>query len=185
MFPRLFTGERLRLAAPRPEDAEILAVWSQDADYMRMLDDDPIAPQSPADVNMGSALEANSAYFHIRTLDTDQLIGFVALFNIKWRNQTAEMAIGIGDAAQRGKGYGREALNLLLGFAFHELGLYRVGLTVMDYNTEAIRAYERVGFVREGVERGAVWRAGARHDLVCYGILRDEWLGRASSEDGT
>ena len=85
----------------------------------------------------------------------------MVLFNIKWRNQTAEMAIGIGDPALRGQGYGREALDLLLGYAFHELGLYRVGLTVLDYNTAAIRAYERVGFVREGVQREAVWRAGA------------------------
>ncbi|MBN2305869.1 MAG: GNAT family N-acetyltransferase [Anaerolineae bacterium] len=179
MFPSLFTSARLRLAAPRPDDADILAQWTQDADYLRLLDDDPIAPQSPASFgNLGANSDANSAYFHVRTLDTDRLIGFVVLFNIKWRNQTGEMAIGIGDAAQRGQGYGREALDLLLGYAFHELGLYRVGLTVLDYNIAAIRVYERVGFVREGVQRGAVWRAGARHDLIAYGILRDEWLAR-------
>jgi len=149
---------------------------------MRLLDDDPIAPQSPASFgHLGARSDANSAYFHLRTLDGDQFIGFVALFNIKWRNQTAEMAIGIGDPALRGQGYGREALDLLLGYAFHELGLYRVGLTVMDYNTDAIRAYERVGFVREGAQRGAGWRAGKRYDLLCYGILRDEWLTRQTS----
>ncbi len=179
MFPPIFTSARLRLAAPCPADADIFAQWSQDADYLRLLDDDPIAPQSPAAFNFsGTTPDPNSAYLHIRTLDTDQLIGFVALFNIKWRNQSAEMAIGIGDPTLRGLGYGHEALDLLLAYAFHELALYRVGLTVMDYNVAAIHAYERVGFVREGVQRGAIWRAGKRYDLVCYGILRDEWLAR-------
>lgn len=179
MFPSLFKSARLCLAVPRPEDADIFAQWSQDADYMRLLDDDPIGPQSPTAFNFSAPhTDPNGAYFHIRLLETDQLIGFVALFNIKWRNQTAVMAMGIGDPALRGLGYGHEALDLLLGYAFHELGLYRVGLTVMDYNTAAIHAYERVGFVREGVERGAIWRAGKRYDLLCYGILRDEWLSR-------
>lgn len=179
MFPPLFTSARLRLATPRPEDVDILAQWSQDDVYLRLLDDDPVTPQSAAQyANLETNLATNSAYFHVRTLDDDQLIGFVVLFNIKWRNQTAEMAIAIGDPAQRGQGYGREALDLLLGYAFHELGLYRVGLTVLDYNTAAIRAYERVGFVREGVQRGAIWRAGNRYDLLSYGILRTEWLAR-------
>ncbi len=46
MFTALFTSQRLRLAAPQPEDQATFAAWTQDDEYMRLLDDDPVRPQS-------------------------------------------------------------------------------------------------------------------------------------------
>lgn len=183
MFPPLFTGQRVLLAAPRPEDKVLFATWSQDDDYLRHLDDDPIRPLGEAAFAHFDASAADSHYFHVRTLADDRLLGFVALFNIKWSNQSAEMAIGIGNRADRGRGYGQDALLLLLRYAFDELNLHRVGLTVMAYNAHAIRLYERTGFVREGARRAAVQRAGVRHDLLCYGILRPEWAALRGMRD--
>lgn len=177
MFPPLFETDRLRLAAPLPDDREALARWSTDADYMRHLDDDPVRPMRPADYDYTTGDGSHdSHYFHLRTVPDDVLIGFVVLSNIKWASGTAELAIGIGDAAHRGKGYGQEAMRLILGFAFRELNLYRVGLRVMSYNVRAIHVYEKIGFTQEGALRGMVLREGVRHDLLLYGILRDEWL---------
>lgn len=180
-FSPLFNGTLVRLAAPLPEDKEIFARWTRSDDYLRLLDDDPIRPESAAFYSSFDSAESNSSsYFHLRTLEGDHLIGFVVLFNIKWSSQSADMAIGIGAPNFRGKGYGQDALRLILNYAFSELNLHRVGLSVMAYNTEAIKAYERVGFVREGVRRQAVQREGTRHDLVLYGILREEWQARQS-----
>jgi len=180
MFQPLFRGKLLCLAAPLPEDKDTFSRWTLDDGYLRLLDDDPIQPQSPAGFNFESnPHSANSFYFHLRTLSDDRLIGFVVLFNIKWASQTSELAIGIGDADYRGKGYGSDALGLILNYAFSELNLFRVGLNVMDYNTNAIAAYERAGFVREGARRKAVLREGVRYDLVQFGILRDEWQSRS------
>ena len=180
MFPPIFSGERLRLAAPLPEDAEVFARWTQDDLYLRLLDDDPVRPEPPSRFEAFATGHdgATSTYFHLRTLDDDRLLGFVVLFNIKWRNQSAEMAIGIGSQADWGKGYGGDALRLILNYAFSELNLHRVGLTVLSYNERAIRAYERAGFVREGVLRQIVQRDGQRYDMFAYSILRDEWLPR-------
>lgn len=178
MFNPIFTGQRVRLAAPQPEDAALFAAWSTDDDYLRLLDDDPIRPLPVGQYDFGSKLEPDDYYFHLRTCQDDTLIGFVALFNLKWRNQSAELAIAIGDPAYRGQGYGSDALRLILNYAFDELALHRVHLSVMAYNSAAIRAYERAGFVREGVQRQAVQRGGQRHDLVGYGILRSEWQSR-------
>lgn len=176
MFPAIFTGDLVRLSAPQPEDRELFALWTQDADYLRMLDDDPIRPLTPDNfANMGEAIKSDDFYFHLRTLKENQLIGFVVLFNLKWRNQTAELAIGIGQSEYRGKGYGVDSLRLMLNYGFSELGLRRVSLTVMDYNIGAIKAYERVGFVREGAQRQAIYRDGRTYDLLQYGILREEW----------
>lgn len=179
MFKPLFRGRLVRLAAPLPEDGSILALWTNDDLYLRQLDDDPVKPLPPKLHQYGE----NDVYFHLRTLADERLIGFVSLFNIKWASQTAEMAMAIGDSAYRGKGYGSDALNLLLNYGFNELNLYRVGLTVMDYNAAAIRAYERAGFVLEGTQRGMILREGKRYDLLLYGILRDEWIAKQDEGD--
>ena len=85
--------------------------------------------------------------------------------------------MGIGPAELRGQGLGTEALQLLLQFAFEELNLRRVGLTVLAYNERAIKTYQAAGFVEEGVIREAAERDGSRYDLLIYGLLRDEWEG--------
>ncbi len=185
MFTPLFSGALTRLAAPLPEDKDVFAAWTRSDDYLRLLDDDPVRPASPAAFgHFDGAGSGDSYYFHIRTLQDDALIGFVALFNLKWSNQSAEMAIGIGAPEYRGKGYGQDALRVILNYAFGELNLYRVGLHVIAYNRAAIKAYERAGFVREGAQRGAVQRQGERHDLLLYGILREEWLALQSQAAG-
>ena len=179
LFNPLFEGRLVRLAAPLPSDRDDFARWSQNDTYLRLLDDDPVRPQAPGQFETNAS--AQDFYFHLRTVDQDQLIGFVVLFNLKWSNQTAEMAIGIGEPSHWGHGYGSDALRLILNYAFNELNLYRVGLTVLEYNTRAIQAYERAGFVREGVQRQAVCRENRRYDLIAYGILRDEWLNQQES----
>jgi len=177
MFSPIFKGQLLRLAPPTADDQAIFASWTHDDDYMRMLDDDPVRPESPLNyASFADAPDDKSYYFHLRTLADDTLVGFVVLFNIKWGNQSAEMAIGIGDPSNRGKGYGQDGLKLILNYGFNELNLHRISLTVMEYNAPAIKAYERVGFVREGAHRQAVQRQGKRCDLLLYGILRDEFL---------
>lgn len=174
----LFTGRLVRLAAPERDDAPAFARWSQDADYLRNLDTDFARPYSaetflerfpPAREN------PNGVLFHLRTLDADRLIGFVALHSIEWNNQAGLLSIGIGDPEYRGRGYGSDALRLALRYAFAELNLYRLGLDVIAANAAAIRAYERAGFRHEGAARGAVLRDGQRQDRLSMGILRDEW----------
>ena len=181
MFTPIFSGSRVRLTPPQPDDQAVFASWTHDDEYMRLLDDDPVRPQSvPTFGSFGEATKHDDFYFHLRTIEGDQLLGFVVLFNLKWRNQTAELAIGIGAKEYRGKGYGQDALNLILNYAFSELCLRRVSLTVLEYNARAIRAYERVGFQREGAHRQAVCRDGQYFDLLLYGILREEWKMRLS-----
>ncbi|MEL7435033.1 MAG: GNAT family protein [Chloroflexota bacterium] len=176
MLNPIFTSQRLCLAIPSADDAEAFAQWTNSDTYMRLLDDDPVRPQSPANFDhFGNARGDDDYYFHLRTLEEDVLLGFVVLFNLKWRNQTAELAIGIGNTDYRGKGYGQEALHLILNYAFSELNLRRVSLTVIDYNTVAINAYKKVGFQQEGTARQAIIREDKTHDLLHFGILRHEY----------
>ena len=108
----------------------------------------------------------------------EELIGIVGLDGIEWTNQVAWLTIGIGDRANWGKGYGYEAMHLVLNYAFQEPNHYRIQLTVFAYNERAIALYEKLGFQREGVHREYLHRDGERHDMYLYGILRVEWESR-------
>jgi RimJ/RimL family protein N-acetyltransferase len=92
------------------------------------------------------------------------------------------MGVGIGEPQYRGKGYGTEATQLLLKYAFHEINLHRVQLTVFAYNLSAIAVYEKLGFVKEGVMRERLHRDGQRHDVLLYSLLRHEWEARQNGQ---
>jgi RimJ/RimL family protein N-acetyltransferase len=173
-------GLQVRLTPLNGADAAILARWQQDTDYLRLLDAHPAFPKNEAQVSewlRDGQRGQDNFLFGIRTLAGDELVGFLELGEVMWNHRTSWLAVGIGEAAQRGRGYGQEAMSLALDFAFNELNLHRVQLTVFSYNTPAISLYEKLGFQREGVFREFMQRDGQRHDMLLYGILRHEWRG--------
>jgi len=174
----LFRGKLVRLVAPSERDAPVLARWTEDSRYLRAVDSayaQPLSAEEAAQRLGPDNADPNRVEFHLRTLSDDRLIGFVAIHSIEWNNGAGLLAVGIGEPEYRGKGYGTDALQLSLRFAFDELNLFRIGLDVIATNTRAIRAYEKLGFQREGRMRGAVLRDGSRTDRIFMGILRDEW----------
>ncbi|WP_408011262.1 GNAT family N-acetyltransferase [Pseudalkalibacillus sp. A8] len=171
----LFCGQLVRLCACRPEDSKTLALWSEDPEYLRNLDTDFAMPRSVESFEKSSEKTSNSMEFRLRTLENDILIGFVALFSIEWNNQCGKMAIGIGDPNFRDKGYGTDALRLILRYGFYELNLHRIGLDVISYNKRAIHAYQKVGFQVEGTMRESVLRDGQKYDRILMSILRNEY----------
>ena len=114
-------------------------------------------------------------FFGVRTLADDTLIGDMILEVVDWSGRDAFVALSIGEQENWGKGYGTDMLNLLLRFAFTEINLRRVTLSVFEYNPRAIRVYEKAGFRHEGRERKSLNRAGRRWDMLFMGILREEW----------
>jgi len=80
-----------------------------------------------------------------------------------------------GEKAEWSKGYATEATHLLIGHAFETLNLNRVWLHVYDKNPRALRAYEKVGFKKEGVLRQDHYREGRYWNTIVMAILREEW----------
>ena len=105
----------------------------------------------------------------------NKVIGEIFLHHMDQRSGTTHFGVGIYDAEYVGKGYGREAVNLLLQWAFRIQGFRRVSLTVAASNERAIRAYKACGFVEEGRFREEVFYNGGYEDLLAMGILRAEW----------
>lgn len=182
MNPDLFKGELVRLAVAEPETlAPLESRWSADSEYSRLLDWDPARRFSVKNVQKWIEKqyenEADFA-FAILTLDGERIIGGIGLENIRWTHRDCFVGIGLGEREFWGKGYGTDAMRVILRFAFTELNLQRVTLEVYEYNQRGVRSYEKAGFVFEGRQRGLILREGRRWDVIYMGILREDWLKR-------
>jgi RimJ/RimL family protein N-acetyltransferase len=110
--------------------------------------------------------------------ESNRPIGLIGLRLINWTDRRADMGILIGEADSRGKGFGSEATTLLLRHAFETLNLHRVQLDVYEYNLAAVRCYERIGFIREGVLREHHFQGDKYHNVIRFGILAREFAQR-------
>jgi len=181
----LLRSTRVRLTALDESDARTIARWYEDAEYLRLQDTNAAIPRTAADISSEITTESKAAdtiVLAIRLVDGDELVGTVGFYEIEWSNQVAWLGLGIGDRSHWGQGIGSEAMQLALGYAFCELNLYRVQLTVIDYNARAIALYEKLGLKREGVFRKFGRRDGKRYDMFLYGLLRPEWESHQRSQ---
>lgn len=115
--------------------------------------------------------------FIVEDLEHGQPIGLTGLWQIDWRNRTAETGLKLGGQPDvRGKGFGLYSMAALMEFAFEDVGLNRLHATLLTTN-EASRALfvQKCGWTEEGVLRKHIWRNGEYRDLMQIGILRDEY----------
>jgi len=177
----LLQGNQVRLAALDEHDLPNIARWHSDAEFLRLQEARPAMPQTQTALSqwLEEQQRATDAFvFGIRAQDDDALVGLVTIDGILWNQGTGWLTLAIGEPARRDQGMGSEALRLALAFAFGELNLHRLQLTVFSYNARAIHVYERAGFLREGSFREMLHRDGKRFDMYLYGLLRHEWANR-------
>ena len=177
----LFRGELVRLSAIDPEElGKSFSRWSRDSEFKRLLDFDPARMHSAKATKewMEKHMEEkkDAFWFSIQTLEDNRLLGDIDVTVTNWASRDAFVGLGIGERDFWGKGYGTDAMKLILRYAFLELNLRRVTLSVFEYNERAIRSYEKAGFRLEGRQRQAIQREGRRWDIVYMGILREEWM---------
>ena len=180
---QLYEGPDIRFGPiDHEKDPEIESRWTHDSEFMRMMDTAPARPMSAAIIKkqyekLEKQIEESRNLYHfmIRAKADDRLIGIAAVQRIEWANGNAFLRLGIGAAEDRGKGYGTQALQMLLRFAFAELNLFRVSAMVPEYNETAIALLEKFGFMQEVCRRKALERDGRRWDLYVFGLLKDEW----------
>ncbi len=174
----LLLSEEIKLSSIKESDIDAIVEWFDDYEFLTYFDMLPAIPQIKEQVN--ETLEyftkpQNRIIFAIRHIASKKIIGITGLDDIQWNNGTATLFIGIGDKEHTGKGYGKEALKMLINFGFYELNLHRLQLSVIAYNERAIGLYEGIGFVKEGAYREFINRGGRRVDLNLYGLLKREW----------
>lgn len=105
-------------------------------------------------------------------------IGLVSLTSIDLINRKASMGSLIGINENRGKGYITEARYLMFEYGFMQLGLERIYAKILEYNTSSRKSAVKFGYVEEGIERRSIFKNGQYHNLVCYSMLKDEFIKR-------
>ncbi|MFZ5816598.1 MAG: GNAT family N-acetyltransferase [Bacillota bacterium] len=173
-------GEKAGIRPLRPGDAGALHRFMVDPEVGHLLYEEKSGPvPGPLALAASLWLSALSGRPEWAIVDErERFIGVVRLWRISERNRSAMLTIFIGDRSYWGRGYGSDALRLALREAFGPMDLHRVELHVFEFNHRAIRSYEKVGFVREGVRRQALLRGSRWYDILVMGITREEFAAR-------
>ncbi|MDX2077536.1 MAG: GNAT family protein [bacterium] len=181
----LLQGARIHLAAIRQDDLATYNKWYTNTEFRRLLSARAVrlsTLESQAEWLKNIAKDEKTYYFGIRSRDDDHLLGNCHIEIESQPSRHGWVSIYIGEPDDWGKGYGTEAMGVLVRFGFMELNLHRISLNVFSYNERGMKSYEKVGFVHEGTTREALYRDGTYHDIHVMGILRHNWMAKHHPE---
>ncbi len=178
----LYDGGLVRLGPlDHEKDPPVVARWTNDP-LLRSVLGGYARPLSPEAVRrMLERVEKqmdetkNLFHFTLRARADNRLVGLARLFWIDFHNGTGVLNLGIGDASDRRHGYGSDALNLLLRFAFDELNLHRLSVWPSADNIPFIQMVEKAGFEEEARRREAAFHDRSYWDVIYMGLLRTKW----------
>lgn len=177
----MLKGARITLREMRKEDLPRMHQFANDIEVELAGGGDPPIPKSLEKIEAEFEENAkysgsNAVWFAIEA--DDKMIGSCGLrgfSEFKGTCNRGELGITIGDKAYWGRGYGREAIGMLVDYGFRYWNLHRIWLNTTAVNERAIRCYLACGFIEEGRLRDQDWHDGKYVDVVCMGILRNEW----------
>ena len=113
--------------------------------------------------------------FAVRLLENDNLLGNVGFNSVDLLNRTAVIGIMLGNPNYQRKGYGIEAVKLILDYGFSFLNLRNISLSVFEYNEAAYNLYKKAGFKEVGRLRKAVEIMGKTYDVIIMDMLKEEF----------
>ena len=174
-------GERIYLSPIDPDDAELYAKWMNDLEITRWLGMTGRVIALPAERAWleNATKDQNILQFAIILRDGNRLIGNLGFNEINQVHRKATLGIFIGEAEDRSKGYGTEALKLLVDYGFKWLGLRNIDLHVHSNNARAIRCYEKAGFRQYGRRTGVILHDGEWVDDVLMEVLAQDGPGQS------
>ncbi len=175
-------GERLVLVPMTGRDIEAVAPFFADAEALYYYLPDLLLPRTP--VQLRAMLdEWNDGHrnFVFACRHEEETIGLVTLSDLDAAMGNAETGIMLAGRVWQGKGLATEAMELILGYAFGELGLHRVYARVAVENEPSLKLFRRLGFVEEGRLREAMRRGGRFIDLILFGLLAGEFRPAAGA----
>lgn len=174
----MFVGKKVKLRGLKMEDVEPAYQYMCDPEVLLNL-----SPGIPYPMTLErekqwfeSQIAMQDTYnFSIEDLETGLYIGGCGINKIDWKNRVATVGIYIGDKDFRGRGYGTEAMGLLINFIFSQMNINRIQLSVFSFNERAIRSYKKNGFIEEGRLKQSIFRNGRYYDEIIMGILREDY----------
>lgn len=153
----------------KEEDSRFMLEWMHDEDINAGFQK-PFLTATPDTVRHfidNSFTDVNKHFAFVN--EQDEYMGTISLKNIDYRNDKAEYAV-VARRCAHGTGLAKQATEELFDYAFNQVGLHKINLSVLEENIRAQKFYEKCGFVREGLETDAVKIDGVYHNHIWYGI---------------
>jgi RimJ/RimL family protein N-acetyltransferase len=173
----MLKGKLVNLRAIERKDLDEIMKWVNDREVTKYLAAFlyPVS-QEEEEKFLERAMSRNDTEKNL-VMETKEgvYIGQISLHKIDWKNSNAELGIVIGNKEYWGKGYGTEAIKILLHHAFNQMNLYKIDLQVFEFNQRGIRCYEKCGFKKEGKLRKNHFYKAKYYDVILMGILKDEF----------
>lgn len=170
------SGPRVELRPLEKTDLPLIQKWANDPQIRALTGETLPMNASQAEEYYERILhDASRVWFVIVVKSTGQVIGETGLLRMfpAWR--TTDLTIIIGEPDAQGRGYGGEAMDLLLDYAFGSLNFHRVSIGVVGFNENALRFYEQAGFRREGIQRDGYFYAHRYSDFIMLSLLEGEY----------
>lgn len=176
----MIMGEKILLRELDPANADIARRWINDPAVNEWLLTGHIPLTSAAEKAFYDRVEASphDHVFEIHVTDTGRYIGNCGLHGVDFVHRHAEIGILIGDVAEQGRGYGRDALVTICRFGFDTLGLHRLEIRYIAGNERAAHLYPSIGFTPAGVLREHLFIRGTFRDEVQLEMLDREFRER-------
>jgi RimJ/RimL family protein N-acetyltransferase len=176
----MLKGNRVQLRPVKRSDISYFLRWFNDPEVIQYLGLYlPMTEMAEEKFieNTGTEKVPSRVLFVIEAL-TDEAavpIGNISLGGINSKDHFATFGIAIGDKDYWSKGYGTEAMKLMVKYGFEQLNLHRISSNAIAFNERSIRMHLGVGFKEEAREREAVYKNGKYYDHVAFGLLKTEW----------
>lgn len=173
-FKRL-VGEKCYLAPINMDDAKQFAEWINDVEVTKYLLGSRLPVTLEDEENFLKNFSKNNNIFSIVDKELNQLIGSISLMSIDYYNDTADLGVFIGDKDYWNKGYGSEAIVLILDHGFNFLNLNNISLNTAEYNVRAIKSFKKIGFKEIGKKRKSIRIAGNYYDTILMDIIQEDF----------
>lgn len=170
-------GEKIYLSPRSCEDAELFTKWFNDFNVTDYVNRSSMITTLQAEKEWLQNHCDEEASFVIIEKETENMIGTISLEKINHLHRTATLGVFIGDQQARHKGYGTEAIHLILEYGFRYLNLNNIALDVLEWNESAIHCYQKCGFKECGRRRKCIFLDGAYYDRISMDMLAEEFKG--------
>jgi ribosomal-protein-alanine N-acetyltransferase len=170
-------GQQIYLRSMERRDLEPLAEWLNDSEVTRLLFMG-LLPTSLELLTVQWERDRNNpdeVAFAVCDRKSEAFVGTTGLYRIHWVMRTAEFRVFLGDKRIWNRGIGTECAKLMVVYGFEKLNLNKVWLGVNAENAGGVRAYEKAGFVHEGVLRQEQYRNFRYYDAIRMSLLRSEY----------
>ena len=168
-------GKKIILRRQREEDAPFFAYWFNQPQVMFQCGFEKTTDEEEEKRIINNSYKSeDSVWFTITDLDGN-IIGETGLLRMFPAWHQTDFTIIIPDPKMQRKGYGSEAIRIMLDMAFHEYEMHRVSIGVVGLNTDALEFYKKIGFKQEGILEEAYYYNDEYSDFIMMRILSQEW----------